>query len=100
MTTKYPCYLEFSDNGHFARIVWTGKSGVAIIAEFICNDSGFSERAAAVHDHFKIRDIPRPEFPFSGVIDSIEDLEEIREEIEALSELLHETEIIQIVIYR
>jgi hypothetical protein len=91
MTTKYPCYLEFSDNGHFARIVWTGKSGVAVIAEFLCSDSGFAERAAAVHDHFKIRDIPRPEMPYLGQIEAIENVDDIREEIEVLTDLLEQT---------
>src|SRR5208337_5398163 len=91
MTTKYPCYLEFTDNGHFARIVWTGKSGVAVIGEFICNDSKFAERAEAVHDHFKIRDIPRPEHPFIGEIVAIESFEEIQEEIDELQDLLGET---------
>src|SRR5271157_548376 len=92
MTTKYPCYLEFTDNGHFARIVWTGKSGVAVIGEFICNDSKFAERAAAVHDHFKIRDIPRPEHPFIGEIFAIDDIAEIKEEIFVLTTLVEKNQ--------
>jgi hypothetical protein len=83
MTTKYPCYIEFSDNGNFARIVH--KSGM-ILGEFLVYDVMFAARAAMAHDRLGLRkNLFRPSSHFTGVIESItpkEMLEEVTEQLE------------------
>ena len=85
MTTKYPCYLEFSDTGHFARLVHKSEF---VIAEFLISDTNLSNRAAAAHDRLgfskldpKFREVKQV---YRGEIHEIMNPEIIKEEITEL----------------
>jgi hypothetical protein len=90
MTTKYPCYIEFTDSGHFARLVWSGRAGTTIIAEFLISDDHLMQRAAAAHDRLGLQDIPRPSMHYRGEIHEIIDPEIIQEEINELQAMMSE----------
>lgn len=90
MTNKIPCYIEFTDNGRFCRIVH--QSGM-IVAELLCNDSNLSMRAMAAYDKFGMKTgIPEkfrePQNPYIGYVEEIEDVSEIKEEIEELEKFI------------
>lgn len=88
MTTKIPCYIQFTDNGRFAKLVH--KSGM-IIAEFMIYDSNFMNRALACYDRFgMMNNFPRPEDPYRAEVEEIDVPEVISEEIDNLRMLLSE----------
>lgn len=89
MTTKFPCYIEFTNLGTYARLVH--KSGY-IIAEFLIDSPNLLNRAAAAHDRLGLQMIPRPENHFIGNITTIFDISSIEEEIEILHEMLTDAE--------
>lgn len=91
MTTKYPCYIEFSDSGRFMRIVHQSKF---VIAELLVGDTNLSARAAAAYDRLgklPIEDKYRePENTYKGEVIEVVDPLIILEEIDSLKEMLQE----------
>ena len=82
MTTKIPCYVEFSDDGHFARLVHKSKM---IIAEFLIYDSNLVNRALDAHDRLGLMpNIVRPTTIYRGEVYEILPSETISNLIEML----------------
>jgi len=84
MTQKYPCYLEFSDNGKFCRIV--AKSQI-VVAELILDDTYMANRARAAWDYLKLQNIPRPEQPYKGLCNTVTE-NDVIEEMQLLQDML------------
>ena len=97
MTTKYPCYIEFTNLGHFARLVH--KSGF-VIAELLINDTNFSLKALAAYDYLGMKSgIPdnfrNARMPYRAEVNEIQSIDVIVEEIEILKNIIDESEKLQ-----
>jgi len=88
MTTKIPCYIEFTDSGQYAKLVH--KSGM-IIAELLISDTNFMHRALHCYDRFgMMENLARPLVPYRGEVNELFNKEVIEEEIHELYGLLNE----------
>lgn len=86
MTVKIPCYIQFTNNGRYMKIVQKSNT---VIAELLVDGPALKDRAIAAYDHLGLMQLSAAarNKVYLGEISEIEDIMELEEEITELQKI-------------